>query len=69
MPDSTLIFPRHLRQSKICNDGGRGWFAARGWSWGDFVADGRVAQDFIDTGDTLALQVVAAAHKEIDGGR
>jgi len=60
---------RHLRQAKLCMKGGRSWFALRGWSWIDFVAEGRPLSDFVATGDPLALRAVAAAEKEArDGG-
>lgn len=45
------------------------WFAKRGWSWADFVAEGRPIQDFIDTGDPLALQAVETAKREAEDGR
>jgi hypothetical protein len=50
-------------------DGGRKWFAARGWSWADFVTNGRRLEDFRETNDALALRAVAVADKELSDGR
>lgn len=61
---------RHLRQAKLCMNGGRIWFARRGWSWSDFVAEGRPLQDFRDQKCALADRAVAAAEEEArNGGR
>jgi hypothetical protein len=63
------VHVRHLRHSDICMNGARAWFAAKGWSWGRFVAEGLPAQDFIDTGDPLAMRPVEAARREAENGR
>lgn len=64
-----IIFPRHMTQANLCTRGARAWFARRGWPWGEFVAEGRPAQDFIETGDPLAMRPVEAARKESEGGQ
>lgn len=64
-----VVHVRHMRQAKLCMKGTRVWFDQRGWSWADFVAGGRPAQDFIETGDPLAMRPVVAAQKESDSGR
>jgi len=64
-----IIRVRHLRQSNICMKGARPWFAARGWSWNAFVAEGRPEQDFVATGDPLAMRPVEAARREAQDGR
>lgn len=64
-----MVHVRHMRQAKLCMSGTRTWFAARAWPWADFLANGRPAQDFIDTKDPLALRPVEAARKEALGGR
>ena len=70
MPEPELrVYVRHMRQVNFCMKGTRAWFEARGWSWSAFVAEGRPAQDFIDTGDPLALRTVEAARKEAADGR
>lgn len=63
------LHTRHLRQSKTCMKNSRLWFAARGWSWTDFLDNGRPVADFIATGDPLALRAVAAAEQEATDGR
>lgn len=64
-----MLHVRHMRQAKLCMSGGRVWFAARGWSWSDFVAEGRPIADFVATGDPLALKAVVFAEKEAQDGR
>jgi hypothetical protein len=63
-----VVHIRHIRQAKLCTKGTRVWFAARGWSWSQFVAAGRPADDFIATGDPMALRPVEAARREADNG-
>lgn len=63
-----MVHVRHMRQAKLCMSGTRAWFAARAWPWGDFVTNGRPAQDFIETGDPLAMRPVAAAKLEAERG-
>ena len=62
-------YVRHLRAAKICCEGGRGWFAKHGWSWDDFITNGRHSSDFIATGDPFALRMVSAAAKEAERGQ
>lgn len=66
---SLIAKPRHLRMakpSKICNNGARQWFAQRGWSWADFVQNGRAIEDFEATGCPLAARLVAAVREEAE---
>lgn len=69
MTDEPRLHVRHLRQAKLCMNGGRSWFAARGWSWADFVAEGRRLEDFRVLNDALADRAVAAADEEARNGR
>lgn len=64
MSDEPKLHVRHLRQAKLCMGGGRAWFARRGWSWSDFVSNGRRLQDFRDQKCALADRAVAAAEQE-----
>lgn len=68
MSDDLIVHVRHMRQSNLCMKGTREWFAAPGreWSWSDFITNGRPAQDFIDTGDPLAMKPVEAARREAE---
>lgn len=64
-----LIYIRHIRQAKICMNGARAWFTAHNWPWQAFITNGRPAEDFIATGDPLAMRVVEAARLEAENGR
>ncbi len=63
------LYSRHLRQSRTCMKNSRMWFADRGWSWQDFLDNGRPVDDFIAVGDPLALPAIEAAQKEARDGR
>lgn len=65
----TRLHIRHLRGSRTCNKNARMWFKDRGWSWQDFLDNGRPVKDFIATGDPLAEPAIAAAEKEARDGR
>ena len=55
------IYMSDLRKAKMCARGSRAFFLSQGWDWQDFLKNGRDAQDFIDTKDAMALQVVEVA--------
>ena len=55
------IYMSDLRKAKMCARGSRGFFLSQGWDWQDFLKNGRDAQDFINTKDAMALQVVEVA--------
>lgn len=69
MSEAPRLYIRHLRQSRTCMKGSRPWFASRGWSWSDFLANGRPLQDFIDDGCPLALPAIKCAQQEVADGR
>ena len=56
------IYMSDLRKAKMCARGSRAFFLSQGWDWQEFLKNGRDAQDFIDTKDAMALQVVEVAH-------
>lgn len=56
------IYMSDLRKAKMCARGSRAFFLSQGWDWQDFLKNGRDAQDFINTKDAMALQVVEVAH-------
>lgn len=56
------IYISDLRKAKMCARGSRAFFLARGWDWQDFLKNGRDAQDFINTNDAMAMQVVEVAN-------
>lgn len=55
------IYMSDLRKAKMCARGSRAFFLSQGWDWQDFLKNGRDAQDFINTKDAMALQVVKVA--------
>lgn len=69
--DDGRVYIRHIRAArpKLCMSGSRGWFADRGWSWSEFLDDGRPLQDFIDAKCPFADRVVRAAQQEASDGR
>lgn len=56
------IYMSDIRRAKMCSSGTRAFFLSQGWDWQDFLKTGRDAQDFIDTKDAMALQVVEVAN-------
>lgn len=52
------IYMSDIRKAKMCSSGARAFFLRQGWDWQDFLKNGRDAQDFINTKDAMALQVV-----------
>lgn len=46
-----------------CSPGGRLWFKAKGWDWGDFVKRGLPEETFLATGDGLAIALVKWARE------
>ena len=56
------IYMFDIRRAKMCSSGTRAFFLSQGWDWQDFLKNGRDAQDFIDTKDAMALQVVEVAN-------
>lgn len=58
------VYSRHLRKANFCMSGGRQWFANRGLSWSDFLADGIPAETLEATNDEMALVVCKIARDE-----
>jgi len=52
------VYHWHLRACGYCNRGLRPWFAGRGISWADFLADGVDASFLVATGDAMAIKAV-----------
>ena len=55
------IYMSDIRRAKMCSSGTRAFFLSQCWDWQDFLKNGRDAQDFINTKDAMALQVVEVA--------
>lgn len=60
---TVIVQMRDIRSSKICSRGARGFFKRHGMDWDKFLAEGLPEEEFIRTGDALAMQVVEAARK------
>mgnify|MGYP001010545782 CR=1 FL=1 len=56
------IYISDLRKAKMCARGSRAFFLTQGWDWRDLLKNGRDAQDFINTNDAMAMQVVEVAN-------
>ncbi|WP_347461005.1 hypothetical protein ABEF79_06100 [Acinetobacter sp. ANC 7454] len=47
----------------FCRSGLEKFFIQQGWDWQAFLKNGRDAQDFLNTGDAMAIQLVNAVKK------
>ncbi len=65
----TIVTMRHIRSAKLCASGARDWFKQYGFSWSDFLENGKPVEELEATGDALALKVTAIARKEEEDGR
>lgn len=54
---------RDVRAAKLCCGGARAWFRNHDIDWRAFIEQGVPANVLADTGDPLALRVVAAAEQ------
>lgn len=59
----------HVRKAELCASGARRWFNSYGFSWSDFLQNGKPADELEATGDPLALKVVAIAREDTANGR
>lgn len=60
----TIVTIEHIRQANLCMKGARNWFAFHGFSWPDFIANGKSADELEATGDALAFRVTAIARQK-----
>lgn len=58
---------KHIRQATICAGGARAWFSLHGINWTDFLTHGVPVDVLRDTGDALALPVIAFAEADHRG--
>ena len=65
----TVVRLSHIRKADLCHSGARRWFNSYGFSWADFLMNGKSADELEQTGDPLALKVVAIAREESENGR
>lgn len=67
--NQTLVTMKHIRQADLCAKGARAWFLSHGFSWNDFLENGKDADELDATGDALAHQVTAIARQENSNGQ
>jgi hypothetical protein len=67
---TVIVQFKHIRAAKLCARGARAWFSKYGFSWDEFVAKGKSADELEATGDALAFRVTEIARREASrGGR
>lgn len=59
-----MIYIRHVRKAKYCLSGTRAFFKKHNLDYQDFVKNGIIAQNLLDTGDAMAARVVEIAKDE-----
>ncbi len=64
---SITVRMKHIRSARLCAKGTRDWWAAHGFSWSDFLANGIPAEKLASTGDPYALHVVKIATEDARG--
>lgn len=52
---------KDIRACRMCSGGTREFFKRHGMDWNKFIKDGLPEEEFIATGDSMAMQVVEAA--------
>lgn len=52
---------KHIRKAKMCSGGTRDFFKRHGMDWNKFLSEGLPEEDFIATGDAMAMEVVKVA--------
>lgn len=57
----TTVTIRDIRACKMCSSGTRAFFVRHDMDWNKFLSEGLPEEDFIRTGDAMAMQVVEAA--------
>lgn len=61
MSTGVIVIMKDIRACRMCSSGTRDFFARHNMDWNKFLAEGLPEEDFIATGDAMALQVVEAA--------
>lgn len=58
---TVLVTMRDIRAAKMCGPGTRNFFKRHKMNWQEFITNGLPEEDFIATGDAMAMQVVEVA--------
>lgn len=60
---SVIVTMKDIRSAKMCSGGTRNFFKRHGMDWNKFLTEGLPEEDFIRTGDAMAMQVVEKARE------
>lgn len=58
---SVIVEMKDIRACRMCSGGTRDFFRRHNMDWNKFLKDGLPEEEFIRTGDAMAMQVVEAA--------
>lgn len=58
-----------LRALRYCNNGSRAFFARHNMDWSEFVKNGLPAEQFMETGDAMAIRLVEFARERQSNGK
>lgn len=58
-----IIEHKHLRTLRYCNKGAREFFQRHGLDWSLFISSGLPEEQFIATGDAMAIRLVEFARQ------
>lgn len=58
---SVIVTMKDIRACRMCSGGTRDFFKRHGMDWNLFLKEGLPEEEFIRTGDAMAMQVVEAA--------
>lgn len=56
-----IVTMKHIRLARMCGPGTRNFFKKHNMDWHKFAREGLPEEDFIATGDAMAMQVVEVA--------
>jgi hypothetical protein len=59
----TIVTMKDVRACRMCSGGTRDFFKRHNMDWSRFVAEGLPEEDFIATGDAMAMKVVETARE------
>lgn len=58
---TVMVTMKDIRAANMCGRGTRNFFKRHGMDWQRFAKEGLPEEDFIATGDAMAMQVVEVA--------
>lgn len=58
-----IVTMKDIRACKMCSGGTRDFFVRHNMDWNKFLSEGLPEEDFIATGDAMAMQVVKKARE------